>query len=239
MLSVVLNIYPVQYIPKVGELYYFEDITVNVYTETQMRAMMISSAEGSNYRNEQRDRKRVADVVDNPEFIADYNELEVEMPSPGGIFGGLDDPEEYDYLIITNEELRDSDEEYNFQYLMQSKEDKGLATKLVTVEEIYGDYEGDDDQDKIRNFIKDAYANWGITYVLLGGDGDGADIGGESGDNIIPARLLYADAGEAAEYLASDVYYACLDGTFDYDEDGIYGEPTDGVDGGEVDLYCL
>jgi len=43
----------------------------------------------------------------------------------------------------------------------------------------------------IRNFIKDAYQNWGIEYVLLGGDGDSADVGGESGNDIIPCRGFY------------------------------------------------
>ncbi|HDM67283.1 MAG TPA: PKD domain-containing protein, partial [Thermoplasmatales archaeon] len=37
---------------------------------------------------------------------------------------------------------------------------------------------------------------------------------------------------------ASDMYYQCLDGTYDYDNDSIYGEKNDGVDGGIIDLYA-
>jgi hypothetical protein len=82
---------------------------------------------------------------------------------------------------------------------------------------------GLDEQTMIRNFIIDAYKDWGTRYVLLGGDGDGADVGGESGDAIIPA---------------ADMYYSCLNGTFDHNGNNIYGEPDDGPGGGEVDLYA-
>lgn len=37
-------------------------------------------------------------------------------------------------------------------------------------------------------------------------------------------------------YLASDVYYQCLDGTYNYDNDSFYGEKYDGVNGDIIDL---
>jgi len=37
--------------------------------------------------------------------------------------------------------------------------------------------------------------------------------------------------------MPSDLYYACLDGGFDGDNDGMWGEPTDGANGGDVDLF--
>jgi hypothetical protein len=100
---------------------------------------------------------------------------------------------------------------------------------------------GVDDQTKIRNFIKDAYTNWGTKYVLLGGDGDGANVGGESGDNIIPARGFWTGlTGDECSppNIPADMYYSCLDGTFDHNGNGIYGEPVDGPSGGEVDLFA-
>ena len=36
----------------------------------------------------------------------------------------------------------------------------------------------------------------------------------------------------------SDIYYCCLDGTYNSDSDEYWGEPTDGEDGGEVDFYA-
>ncbi|MFH0772679.1 MAG: C25 family cysteine peptidase [Candidatus Omnitrophota bacterium] len=45
-------------------------------------------------------------------------------------------------------------------------------------------------------------------------------------------------AGDTDDNIPADLYYACLNGTFDNDADGIYGEPTDGENGGEVDLLA-
>jgi len=36
--------------------------------------------------------------------------------------------------------------------------------------------------------------------------------------------------------MPGDFYFACLDGTFNYDGDTYWGEPTDGDGGGEIDL---
>ena len=100
---------------------------------------------------------------------------------------------------------------------------------------------GLDEQTMIRNFIIDAYSDWGTRYVLLGGDGDGADVGGESGDAIIPARGFWTGLTSdecTPPNIPADMYYSCLDGTFDYNLNGIYGEPWDGPGGGEVDLFA-
>ncbi|RJS70709.1 hypothetical protein CW714_06900, partial [Methanophagales archaeon] len=143
-------------------------------------------------------------------------------------FGG------YEYVIITNEELKNAPEP-NFQTLADWKNSRGITTTIVTTEDIYSTYTGVDNQEKIRNFIRYAYLNWGTDYILLGGDADSGNVGDESGDNIVPVRELWSFHGEK---IASDLYYACLDGDYDYDGDGIYGEPNDGPGGGEVDLMA-
>ena len=85
--------------------------------------------------------------------------------------------------------------------------------------------------ENIRDYIRNRYLNDGIEYVLIGDD-----------DNLIKAKYLYAEAAVynqsviVDEKMPSDLYYACLDGTWDYDGDGRYGEPTDGEGGGDVDL---
>ena len=116
-----------------------------------------------------------------------------------------------------------------------------MSTTIVTVDQITSDpsYNGNDTQEEIRNFIIDAYNNWEIEYVLLGGDADYADVGGESGDNIIPARRFWAMSkdDDDGNLIPADMYYSNFDGTFDYDNNGIYGEPGDGEYGGEVDLF--
>jgi len=148
----------------------------------------------------------------------------------------VDPADSYDYVIITDSTLKSA-----FQPLTDWKNQKGVSTTIVTVDQITSDpsYTGNDTQEEIRNFIIDAYNNWEIEYVLLGGDADYADVGGESGDNIIPVRRFWAMSCDYddGDLMPADMYYSNLDGTFDYDNDGIYGEPGDGESGGEVDLY--
>ncbi len=171
-----------------------------------------------------------------------------------------------DYVIITSQEFADSQLEPNFYDLIAQKERDGLVARLVTTEYIYANYPGKDNPEKIRNFIKDAYQNFGARYVLLGGDADKEDVGGESGNNIVPVRYLYAYKSKLSDLnfsslisslspsnfislfysimmeltmsiftsgIPSDLYYACLDGTFDANGNGKDGEPED-----EPDLFA-
>jgi len=156
------------------------------------------------YRGLPEDRARVLEIVDNPEEIVSYD---TQKPKRVGKGTSIVDPsEDYDYVVITSKALNSSNGDYTFQDLVAWKNQKGVKATIVTVERIlnepayhcggtYGDGcaipEFNDTAAHIRNFIKDAYQNWGIKYVLLGGDGDGADVGGESGNDIIPCRGFY------------------------------------------------
>ena len=91
---------------------------------------------------------------------------------------------------------------------------------------------GGSDLESIRNYIRDAYTNWGIEYVLIGGD-----------DTVVPAPMLWVSGmDENTTYyedtMPADIYYACLDGPYNYDGDGKWGEPHDGTNGGDVDLIA-
>ncbi|MGB3944708.1 MAG: C25 family cysteine peptidase, partial [Methanothrix sp.] len=220
-----INLYPIKYIPKTGDAYSFAAFDVEVTTspeETLSRGLL---------RALPRDRREVEMIVDNPEKMTTY-------PSDLAATGRsllLDG--KYDYIIITNQYLKEAPGPYNFQTLIENKKEKGLNAAIVTVEDIYSNYRRSvrqDDQEIIRDFIRDAYLNNEITYVLLGGDGDGARIGGETWDAIVPTRLLYAWAYEPDPEscgiprervgIASDLYYACLEGDFK-GANGVYGGP--------------
>lgn len=83
-----------------------------------------------------------------------------------------------------------------------------------------------DQPEQIRNFITDAYNNWETDFVLLGGD-----------TNVLPYRGLWVDAGSGYAYhIPSDMYYQCLDGNYNSDGDGNWGEYNDGPGGSDVDL---
>ncbi|MFH1777298.1 MAG: C25 family cysteine peptidase [Candidatus Omnitrophota bacterium] len=241
----VINLHPVEYCPLSGRLAYYRSMTLIVTTEPVLVARTLSATGEvispteikQRLRAMDDDKQRLLEYVDNPQTISTYNkeeniiELNAATIQTESTLTTLAAPGNYQYVLITKEEFSDA-----FQPLIDYKIEKGITATMVTTEWIYAHYDGTrpdggvDNQTKIRNFIIDAYHNWHTKYVLLGGDGDGADVGGESGDNIIPARVLY--------YHASDLYYACLDGSFDYDGDGRYGSYNDGVAGGEIDLLA-
>ena len=202
----ILNLFPVEYIPALGQVSYYERmkvIIVNVPSEpSRMRR--------AKCRMLPLDNARVKRLVDNPLEMSTYTK-EAALMQAEPIF---------DYVIITNEEMRDA-----FQFLADWKEYRGLKPYIETIENIEVTYPGSDLQEKIRNFIDYAYYNWHITYVLLGGDGDARK--GRWGGPIIPGRGVYGEAFTKTyvdEEIPCDMYYGALDGNWDNDGDGIYGE---------------
>ncbi len=126
-----------------------------------------------------------------------------------------DDP--YDYIIITNET-----QENEWTEIITQKESLGLNVNIYTVEDIYANYTGNDNPDKIRNFIIDAYETWSGTenplqWILLGGDG-----------HIVTARSVrchgYWSSSWHYSSMYTDNYYAGLDGDWNNDGDSYYGE---------------
>jgi len=218
-----MNIFPVEYIPKTGGLFYYENITVTVETISKTAADSVS-------RRYSPQVEAIGSFVDNSEVIQ-LNDSEILEST-------------YQYVIITSEELANTPGSYNFQALRDDKISRGIPARIVTTEWIYANYNGirpdggQDDQTKIRNFIIDAYQNWGTMYVLLGGDGDGNGIKGDTRNCAIPHRGFCISPYDQEKDIPADLYYGCLDGTFDYNANGLYGEPNDGPGGGEVDLLA-
>ncbi|MGQ9760484.1 MAG: C25 family cysteine peptidase [Thermogutta sp.] len=161
---------------------------------------------------EERLRDELANLVVNPEILATYP-LAAAPPS---------DP--YEYLIITNSSLS-----AEFVPLVQDKMSRGIRARLVTTEWIEQNYRGTENNDladRIREFIRESYLQHGTRWVLLGGDAE-----------IIPARGVYESVGNIVDTgLATDMYYACLDGPWNRDGDNLWGETTDGANGGDIDL---
>lgn len=127
------------------------------------------------------------------------------------------EPPHTDYLIITNEALKSS-----FEPLLKWKNTKGLATNIVTVENIYKYYPGADNAAKIKNYLRMNAFNEKYKYVLLGGD-----------DNVVPVRYCAGDPKDFdTQYnTPADIYYACINDPYDWDMngDGIYGDEDDEV----------
>ena len=145
---------------------------------------------------------------------------------------------DYDFLIIAHPMFLKELEKF-----VEYKENHGIKTKLVSLSEIYeGKYfecHGRDDAEKIKYFIKDAYDNWHIRYVMLVGSA-----------KLLPVRYSYLnDISSTWEYerrFISDLYYADIydDGKFsswDSNGNGYYGEYRHEINGVKyydtVDLY--
>jgi len=202
----VLLLHPVQYNPVTGELFYYTSLEVSVET-------VATGMQSALYRGLNQDIKEVQQKVDNPEMSLRYSQKYSSSPASF---------ENYDLLIITTDALKTG-----FEPLKQAHDATGVATAIKTLTDI-----GGSDLESIRNYIRDAYTDWGVKYVLIGGD-----------DNVVPAPILWVSGmDENVTYyedtMPADLYYACLDGPYNYDSDGYWGEPHDGTDGGDVDLMA-
>ena len=222
-----MNVYPVQCNPGAGKYWYYRSITIEVSLEPAGDP----SCECSVFRGSSLDRLRISDAVDNPAVLDTYLARYAETSR-----------EDYRYVIITGEDFMNETGPYSFQALRDARIAQGLTSKIISTEWIYANYPGlrpdggTDNATRIRNFIQDAYTNWGTEYILLGGDADGGDLG----QIIVPVRGMTAGIPEDVydTCIPSDMYYACLDGSFDENANGLYGEIVDGLEGGDVDIFA-
>ena len=96
----------------------------------------------------------------------------------------------------------------------------GLTDTVVLLSQVYASSSGRDEQEKLRNFIRQAYSEWGTTHVLLAGDNE-----------QIPCRLCWVEINsQYRDWIPTELYYSALDGDWDKDGDDRFGEPEDSVD---------
>ena len=100
----------------------------------------------------------------------------------------------YAYVIITKQDWASA-----FQPLADWRTKTGMPAIIVTIESISANYSGGDLTAKINAFVQDAYATWGTTFFLLGGDID-----------TVPAHY---DQFPSVDYdpVPNDTYYSDFD----------------------------
>jgi len=202
-------VYPLQYLPAKRTLRLYSQIDFAVQLTSGLQSPSIKRAEGA----EEAVHRTVASLVLNPEDVKKSRGQGAKVPT-------LLSSGQFAYVIITEDSYL-----LDFQPLADWKLKKGLRDTIVTTSWIYSTYPGYDQQEQIRNFIMDAYQNWGTVWVLLGGD-----------TNVIPARIAYAMTcganyqPEDEDSIPCDLYYSDLDGTWDLNGNHIYGEVADSVD---------
>ena len=219
-----INLYPVQYNPGSGVLYYYSNLKVDIELKNTESHPL--------FRSNEMDQAWVESLVSNPETSTSYatNGFDTILYD-----GGLCDPSDngglgYDYVIICRDALSDiAGQAYTWTDFINRKASEGLETTIVTVEDILAmtDYEDpdplfNDDPARIREFCKDAYQDWGTEYILLAGDQEGA--------SNVERRLMDYQYESNVE---TDIYFSHLDNTFNADEDNDWGEAGDGG----FDLY--
>ena len=185
---------PVQYVPGTGEVRYATKAIVRITTTAskadQSRKLWLNCGNA----------ERAKRLAQNPEMLQTYNDR-------GRTVGG------YDILLVTKQQYVASFDDYVSFYLA-----RGLRTQVVALETILSTMSGQDNAEKLRNYIIQEYENNGIMMVNLGGDVPD-----------IPYRGFYCDVltggnHETDNDIPADLYYAALDGNWNDDGDNRWGE---------------
>jgi hypothetical protein len=123
--------------------------------------------------------------------------------------------EEYDILIITKNEFVN-----DFLRYTNFKQQHGYYSKVISIEDIYNQYQGRDRQEKIRNSIRYYYNNHNTRYVILGG----TSLPTLPNRDIIPHRGMWGYFIVPENDIPADIYYSNLDGEWINDGDTVYGK---------------
>ena len=225
----ILRLFPVRYLATKGEISYCEQLTIAI-TVSSVSGDAVKATQPSTLRRHARDEAKARKTVDNPDLLKAYPrpdpdrwKKEADFLQKEEAATVSENPASCQYLIITKASYVPE-----FEPMLNWKMQKGLTGRIATVEEITESWEGEDLQEQIRNFITDCYRDQGTEYVLLGGDTE-----------VIPFRGAYGEVGAYIdEGIPCDLYYGCLDGSWDHDGDGLYGESGDGEGGEEIDLIA-
>jgi len=127
--------------------------------------------------------------------------------------------DEYDMVIIAPDEFSST-----LKPLIDHKNSHGISTFLKTTEEIYNEYDGRDEAEQIKYYIKDAIEEKNVSYALLIGD-----------VNKLPLRTIFWNIDMPIDML-TDLYYADIYDSgynfcsWDSNNNNNFGEEDDGVD---------
>ncbi|KPL01845.1 MAG: hypothetical protein AMJ73_09690 [candidate division Zixibacteria bacterium SM1_73] len=209
---VTIALYPLQYRPKSKKLFFYTDLDLRLKLRSSTKVAPSSVIKTRLPQASKIYAEIANEIVDDENVPGNYNSLQNYDHSLSNAYG--QDSEQHPYLIITSSELKSA-----FSPLLKWKIKKGIQATIVTVDSILTTHTGRDDPEKIRNFLIDAYQN-GAMWVLLGGDED-----------IVPVRYAYPTnvytPPAMTQQQICDLYYSDVDGEWDLDNDGIWGEPED------------
>lgn len=196
---------PVEYIPLDGSIHYYSEAEVVVETGPDPDA----AASLHSFRLTPTAQFQLSKIVENYDQIRSLYNANLFEPV-------------YDYLIITIEQFVSE-----YESLMIFYNQRGIRTRIESVENIYKTTASGDEQEKIRNYIIRETSVNGISCVLLAGDADAFD----ATQLQIPVRNFYCEviSGGQPVYgdIPSDLYYSALNGNWNTDGDDKWGEPDE------------
>jgi hypothetical protein len=94
----------------------------------------------------------------------------------------------------------------------------GITTRVATVDEILAASSGVDDAEALRSWLRERWTAGSLRFVLLGGDAEGVPFRRVESAVTVPFTATYTANGPA------ELYFAELDGEWDRDGDGSWGE---------------
>ncbi|MFB3844455.1 MAG: C25 family cysteine peptidase [Candidatus Cloacimonadaceae bacterium] len=210
----IINLYPWQYNPVRKELAFASEFHLIIETEQDTD---LGAEQAVMLRNDSEISSLLNQSVINPDLQFTYHNTGMHTPHTRYI----DPTQPKSMLIITSQNRLNW-----FSAYANWKNSANIPTGIVAIESILTDYAGIDNAAKLRAFIIDAYQTWVSTtsplqYVILAGD-----------DEIIPVRGLYGHVGDTVDnFMPSDLYFGCLDGNWNADQDNLWGEyPSDNPD---------
>ncbi|MDP8208210.1 MAG: C25 family cysteine peptidase [Candidatus Electryonea clarkiae] len=194
-------VHPVRWDPITQTAQRLESIDLELVTQTTQRAENASRFLRGGKNTDQILSSMTDDISSAQQYNAELDELDELDPK---------------LLIICAPAHEIYWEEY-----AEFKRMRGIETAIYTTTgDIYPNYDGVDNAEKVRNAIIEAYDEYDIEFVIMGGD-----------VAYVPYRGLYAEASGETDNLPSDLYFAGLDGSWNNDNDNRWGEPA------EADLF--
>lgn len=119
------------------------------------------------------------------------------------------------YLILTNDDMAPV-----FADLSEFRASQGYTAEVVTLAEALDAVPAlEDDAATLRSYLAQRHAAGTVDLVLLGGNAD-----------VIPVRIIDDAHLTSRPIYPADLYYACLDGTWNADGDSLYADPDDDPD---------
>jgi hypothetical protein len=206
---VTLAVYPLEYYPQSKRLYFFNQLEINVVLRDTDKLPNSAQRQIHSSKDIETCERILSQIVTNREDISNLKNMNFRLASSSDTSDSSQSPA---YLIVTASAM-----ETAFTPLIDWKTKKGIRAGMVSIESILANYTGRDDAEKLRNFLIEAYHK-GTIWVLLGGD-----------EHVVPIRYAYptntTTVPSMTDQQICDLYFSDVDGDWDADNDGVWGEP--------------